>query len=277
MVKKWLGVFSLILIGMFVSGQPLHVMTYNIRLDTPDDGPDQWKYRKENLAGIIQYFEADICGMQEALYHQIQDLEKLLPGYTFAGKGRDDGKYGGEFSPVFFRKERFDYLEGNTFWLSETPEKPSKSWDAALNRIVTWLKLKDKRTGKTFFVFNTHFDHIGKVARKESARLLVKKIKETAGNHPVILTGDLNTTPDDEPYSILTALLTDSKKISRDKPFGPDSTFNGFKNAEFDGMRIDYILVNPAFAVRSYATISQTWAGRFASDHHPVFIKTVFQ
>lgn len=270
LIKVFLSINLVLFTTVKMDSQQINVMTFNIRLDTPNDGLNQWNYRKDKVADLHFFYDVDICGMQEVLYSQIKDLSELLPGWAYAGKGRDDGETGGEFSPVFYKKDKFEHLLSNTFWLSTNPEIPGKSWDAAINRVVTWVKLRDKSSGKEFFVFNTHFDHIGKEARKESALLLSKKISQLAGNLPVILTGDFNSTPDDQPYAILNADLSDSRNITLTPSFGPESTFNGFAQSEFENMRIDYIFVSKGIKVLKYATLSHTWGGRFASDHHPV-------
>ncbi|PWK29263.1 endonuclease/exonuclease/phosphatase family metal-dependent hydrolase [Arcicella aurantiaca] len=257
--------------------QKTNVMTFNIRMETVQDGENQWSKRKENLASMLEFYEADICGMQEVLVGQIRDLTKLLPTYTYIGVGRDDAKEGGEFSPIFYKKEKYTVLESNTFWLSQTPEKPSKSWDAALNRIVTYAKLKDNKTKKVFYVFNTHFDHIGQVARRESAKMLVAKIKAIAPKTPVILTGDFNSTPTEEPTVIINEGLIDAQKVSKQPHFGPASTFNGFESKEIAGKLIDYIFLNTDnIKVLKHATLSNTWGGRFASDHHAVLAQLEF-
>ena len=257
--------------------QKTNIMTFNIRMETVQDGENQWSKRKENLASMLEFYEADICGMQEVLVGQIRDLTKLLPTYTYVGVGRDDAKEGGEFSPIFFKKEKYTVLESNTFWLSQTPEKPSKSWDAALNRIVTYAKLKDNKTKKVFYVFNTHFDHIGQVARRESAKMLVAKIKAIDPKIPVILTGDFNSTPTEEPTIIINDGLIDAQKVSKQAHFGPASTFNGFESKEIAGKLIDYIFLNTnKIKVLKHATLSNTWGGRFASDHHAVLTQLEF-
>ncbi|MEA5459928.1 endonuclease/exonuclease/phosphatase family protein [Arcicella sp. LKC2W] len=257
--------------------QKTNIMTFNIRMETVQDGENQWSKRKENLASMLEFYEADICGMQEVLVGQIRDLTKLLPTYTYIGVGRDDAKEGGEFSPIFYKKDRYTVLESNTFWLSQTPEKPSKSWDAALNRIVTYAKLKDNKTKKVFYVFNTHFDHIGQVARRESAKMLVAKIKAIDPKIPVILTGDFNSTPTEEPTVIINEGLIDAQKVSKQAHFGPASTFNGFESKEITGKLIDYIFLNTdKIKVLKHATLSNTWGGRFASDHHAVLAQLEF-
>lgn len=249
------------------------VMTFNIRFDHAGDGDNRWAYRKANVASLLSFYEADICGMQEVLLSQIQDLQTLLPAYAYTGVGRDDGGVAGEFSPVFYRKDKFELIGQQTFWLSPTPDMPSRGWDAALNRIATWVHLQPISGEEAFYVFNTHFDHIGQEARRESARLLIQKIEDIAGNAPVILTGDLNSSPEDDPILLLREALTDAKTVSQSGHFGPDSTFNKFENKEIEGMRIDYVFINrKSIRVLKHATLSHTWGGRFASDHHPVLV-----
>jgi len=264
-------------------GQPIRVMTFNIRYNNPNDGIHAWPNRKDMVAAIFSFYNVGIAGVQEALYEQVLDLQQLLPDYAWAGVGRTDGKTEGEFSAIFYRKGLFRLLDSGTFWLSETPEVPgSKSWDAAIERIVTWARFLDRRQGKTFAVFNTHFDHHGPKARSESARLLLEKIAEIAPDIPVVLTGDFNTSPGSLPYRILTGApdstnattnmlrLYDSRKISIDKPFGPQRTFTGFDNSGSPDARIDFIFVSKGVLVRQQATLTEDWDGRLPSDHRPV-------
>ena len=155
--------------------KPINAMSFNIRYDNPEDGAQNWHHRKENVVRMLNFYDLDIIGMQEVLVSQLNYLKDNLKDYQAIGVGREDGKEKGEFAPVFFRKDRFKELKSGTFWLSETPEKVSKGWDAALERIATWIVLKDKTTGKDFIFMNTHFDHRGKQARIESAKLLKTK------------------------------------------------------------------------------------------------------
>ena len=173
----------LILIPVTMFSQQMNIITFNIRFNNPGDSINAWPNRVEMVTGLLKFHEPDIFGLQEALIGQIEDIQNNLPDYEWFGVGRDDGKKGGEFSPVFYNKTKFILIEQNTFWLSETTEKPSKSWDSSLNRIVTWGKFKSKVTGKQFLVFNTHFDHRGMEARKQSAILIRKKIEEM-NSHP---------------------------------------------------------------------------------------------
>jgi endonuclease/exonuclease/phosphatase family metal-dependent hydrolase len=221
----------------------------------------------------------DILGVQEALHVQMMDLRERLPAYRALGGGREDGKEKGEYSAIFYDTTRLRLLQTDMFWLSETPQVPgSKSWDAAITRMVTWAKFSDRKTKKVFFVFNTHFDHVGKVARRESAHIILNKIKEIAGNYPVVLTGDFNAEPADEPIQVIVDQndplhLKDSKALSIAKHYGPDGTFNAFKQKERSDQPIDYIFLKGKWKVLTHATISQTWEGRFASDHFSVVAK----
>lgn len=249
---------------------PLRVMTFNIRYDNPDDGADAWPNRKEMAASMIRFHEADIAGLQEALKGQIDDLDALLPEYTWLGVGRADGQEAGEYSPIFYREDRFEVLRHDTFWLSETPDVPgSKSWDAAIERIATWAEMRDRESGRRFFVINTHFDHRGEVARAESASLLLEKIAELSDGLPVVLTGDFNALESSEPYRVLAGGLSDAFKVSEHPHHGPTSTWSGFEAVE-PGRRIDYIFVNRGFTVMEHGILADTWDGRFPSDHLPV-------
>jgi len=259
-----------------ISRKTITAMSFNIRYDNPDDKKNAWPNRKEMVAATIRFHKADIAGLQEALNHQVKDLETLLPEYGWFGVGRDDGREAGEYAPVFYLKARFTILHRSTFWLSDTPERPGKAWDAACPRIVTWAKIEDSWTGKTFFFFNTHFDHVGETARVKSAELLLEKLKELTKDHPVILTGDFNCTENDIPYKILTSDkgqlpgLADVRYLSKSKPYGSTQTYNGFENTILPDRRIDFIFVRNIGRVLRCGTIAERWDGRFVSDHNAV-------
>src|SRR4026207_453076 len=177
--------------SMSVQSQELNVMTFNIRYNNKNDSLNAWPYRKDNAASQVKFHNVHILGVQEALHDQIMDLSQSLTKYKYTGVGRDDGKTKGEYSAIFYDTTRLKLIESSTFWLSLTPEVPgSKGWDADITRIVTWARFKDNISKKIFFVFNTHFDHIGQEARRESAKLIKRRVKEIAGNNPVIITGD---------------------------------------------------------------------------------------
>lgn len=273
-MKKYI-VFLLFLIPISLFSQEMNVVSFNIRYNTPNDGENAWPNRVEMVTGLLRFHDAGIFGLQEALHGQILDVKNNLPEYEWFGVGRDDGKKAGEFSPIFYKKSKFELLDHGTFWLSETPEKPSTGWDAALNRIVTWGMFKSKETGKEFMVFNTHFDHVGVEARKNSATLIRKKIEEMVpAGTPVILTGDFNLTPDQKPIEMLKEYLDDSRDVTKEPPYGPLGTYNGFEiNADLSSRRIDYIFVKGDIEVLKYAALSDIKDKRFPSDHLPVFAK----
>jgi endonuclease/exonuclease/phosphatase family metal-dependent hydrolase len=223
----------------------LRVMTFNIRYDEPRDGVNAWPNRKQKVADVIRFHKADLIGVQEALLTQLRDLEKLLPDFAWCGVGRTDGKEAGEYSAILYRRSRFQLLQTDTFWLNETGQIGVKGWDAAYPRIVTWVKLKDRVTGKTFVQFNTHFDHVGERARAESASLILKKAGEIHGKGPSIVTGDFNVTESSGAYKTImagtpTVKMLDGRYASVNGHFGGDSTFNAFKELE-PGRKIDYI------------------------------------
>jgi endonuclease/exonuclease/phosphatase family metal-dependent hydrolase len=281
-MKKWMLLLSLPFLTVMVCAQTsLNVMTFNIRWNNAGDGVNAWPERKQKAASQIAFHEADIVGVQEALHGQLIDLDSLLPGFDYTGGGRDDGKTKGEYSAILYRTSRLQMIAGSTFWLSQTPlVAGSKGWDANLPRVVTWAKFKDKKSQRIFFVFNTHFDHIGEVARRESAKLLVKAVDSIAGKIPTIITGDFNSKPFDEPIKVITNAddplrLTDTKATSTTPHYGPTGTFNGFEAMEKDEFPIDYIFTKGKFKVLQHATLSQSWQGRFSSDHFPVFARLI--
>ncbi|MFP4093136.1 MAG: endonuclease/exonuclease/phosphatase family protein [Cyclobacteriaceae bacterium] len=254
-----------------------NVMSYNIRYDNPGDSLHAWPYRKERVANLIKYHEADLLGMQEALEHQVQYLDSTLSEYAWVGVGRDEGKSEGEFSPVFYKKDIFELLDWGTFWLSETPEEPSTGWDAALPRIATWTKFRHIRSGDTLYYFNTHFDHRGEKAREESAQLIRQKVEEIAGDEPVIVTGDFNTPPDSPPYAAMVAedRLMDAFGLSALPHQGALSSFSGFevKAGLEPNRRIDFIFVSPQWEVQKHAILTDSQEGAYPSDHLPVIAR----
>lgn len=257
----------------------LTILTYNIRYDNPGDGEDAWPKRRDFLVGQLRFHAPDIFGIQEGLHRQVEYLSEQLPAYTRVGVGRDDGKQGGEYSALYFLKKRFGLLASGTFWLSETPDTLSKGWDAALPRVCTFARLHDSLLGKKLWVFNTHFDHIGKEARRRSAELILLKIKEknTAGE-PVVLMGDFNAEPEEEPVAVLTLALQDARSVSIEPPFGPEGTFNAFNFYDPVRRRIDYIFLNEkALKVWQYAVLSDSWDCHYPSDHLPVLARLRWQ
>jgi endonuclease/exonuclease/phosphatase family metal-dependent hydrolase len=284
MKKFFLSVFVMFLsLQLLYAQEPLRVMTFNIRLNTASDSLNAWPYRKDKVASQILFHKVDLLGVQEALHDQMMDLQQRLPNYKYVGGGRDDGKTKGEYSAIFYDTTRLQLLSNDMFWLSETSNVAgSKGWDAAITRIVTWAKFKDKRSKKIFYAFNTHFDHIGKIARRESAKLVLQKVKEIAGSTPAVITGYFNAEPTDEPIQVIVDKnnplhLTDSKELSQTPHYGPTGTFTGFQNKERNDQPIDYIFLKGSWKVLTHATISQTWGGRFASDHFSVIAELLLK
>lgn len=263
---------------MISNSQSLNVMTFNIRLNVASDSLNAWPHRKDLVVSQVMFYDIDILGVQEAKPEQMADLAKLLPEYQYIGVARDTGAWG-EFSAIFYKSDRIQLLKSSTFWLSETPKiSGKKGWDAALPRIVTWGKFKDKVSRKVFFAFNTHFDHMGETARQNSARLILKAVDSLAGKYPVIVTGDFNSSNHNRPYQIIVDKddplhLTNSADISETPHYGPTGTFNNFKSKEVDENPIDFIFVKNGIRVLKHGTISESWGGRFSSDHFPVYSK----
>ncbi|KQR70663.1 endonuclease/exonuclease/phosphatase family protein [Pedobacter sp. Leaf176] len=255
---------------------PVNVITYNVRYNNPGDGINAWPNRKDNVKALVKFHDADILCVQEALAEQFDALSENT-NFDVVGVGRDDGKRKGEFSAIYFDKTRFRKKDGGTFWLSETPDVPSKGWDAVLPRICSWVKLYDNLNKQEFIVFNTHYDHVGVKARIESAKLIKQKIQEIAPKLPVIYTGDLNVTPETEAIATIKSFLQDAKEISEEAPYGPSGTFNAFDfNSELKN-RIDYIFVNKGFKVQKFAVLSDSKDKRYFSDHLPVFVRLFFK
>lgn len=278
-MKKILFTTAIILLFNNVSiAQNLKLMTYNIRLDLASDGENAWSNRKDYFCSQLAFYEPDVFGIQEALPNQVSAIASALPKYNYVGIGRDGiGK--GESSNIFYKKDRFELLQESTFWLSETPEVMSKGWDAALNRVCTYALLKDKKTKQTFWVFNTHFDHIGELARTNSIQLILSKIKSlNTKNYPVFFMGDLNSEPSEERIVNLKKEMLDTYDVSIEKPFGPTGTFNAFKHNEAVTKRIDYIFLskNNNLKVKKIAILSDSKDLKYPSDHLPVYAEISF-
>lgn len=272
---------GLFLIALFCSlnllGQNLRVATYNIRLGRANDGVNNWVNRKDKVNELIRYHDFDIMGTQEGYKDQLDDILRL-PEYAYTGGGRDDGKDAGEHSAIFYKKSRFKLLQSGNFWYRETPDTPGKGWDATCcNRICSWAKFRDNQTKKEFFVFNSHFDHQGVEARRNSGTLLVNKMKEIAGKFPVISMGDFNSTPETEQIRHLSTHYNDAFSASVQKPYGPIGTFNGFKYDAPLNDRIDYIFVSDNIRVLKYGALTDSYHQKFPSDHLPVVADIVIK
>ena len=271
------NILILILSGLFFvfnscsnTSEKINIMTYNIRLDTETDGINMWDNRKEGIVSLIKEESVDILGIQEALPSQIEYLSKKLDDYSMIGEGRDGGN-SGEYSAIYYKSKRMDLIETETFWLSETPEIPSIGWDAAINRITTLGLFKMVNSSMDVLVYNSHFDHLGKIAREKSAVLILNHIKENNyQNMPLIVMGDFNAIPDDLPIELLSEELNDSFKILPiENPIG---TYNGFDLDSNLLDRIDYIFTKN-IKITNYKHLDRKLSsGLWPSDHLPILI-----
>jgi endonuclease/exonuclease/phosphatase family metal-dependent hydrolase len=274
MMRFFLAIIFITAAGS-ASAQLIHVMTYNIRYDNPGDSINQWGNRKQKVFQLLKKYNPDILGVQEALYHQLIDIQGGLNGYSWVGVGRDDGKQKGEYSAIFYKKDKFEVVQQNTFWLSETPDVPgSKNWDAAITRVATWAILRDLSTRTEFLVINTHFDHIGAEARAKSAALIKAKMGDML-EKPVILTGDLNCLRDEAAYPTLIDPAT--IELMDPAPQDPPGTFCSFKVNSIPCRAIDYILHTNQWLADSYRVIQDNDGSYYPSDHLPVMVTLTLQ
>ncbi len=251
-------------------------MTYNVRLDVEVDGDEAWTYRKDMFVNQINEIAPDIFGIQEGLPHQVKYIKNHLSNYDFIGLARDGEKGQEEYSAIFFNTNKYKIIESNTIWLSGTPNKVTKGWDAACLRICTYGHFEDKKTGTRFWVFNTHLDHRGQKARAKGMDLILREIaKENSNNEPLILSGDFNVLPNDRIIKNLSNKMQDSflKSINSGKPLG---TFNGFDSKSKADKRIDYIFVNDKVEILNYKVDTRKEDGKYISDHFPVIVKAKF-
>ena len=314
---KKLLLFAIVVASLHLSAQEMLVGSYNIRYKNANDSinGEVWTKRCQVICDQLNFMSPDIFGTQEVLWQQLQDMKTALDGYDYIGVGRDDGERGGEHEAIFYKKDRLQLLDHGDFWLSETPEKPGLGWDAACIRICTWGKFchinqppqprhglfnKKKQVQRDdFYFFNLHMDHVGVVARREAAKLIVQKIREIAKGYPVIVTGDFNVDQNDEIYTIFTqsGLLKDSYDAARIR-FAENGTFNAFKTNYFTTSRIDHVFVSPIMKVEAYGVFTNsywtpdddpdntlkasdapqqisfdTYIRRNPSDHYPVFVR----
>lgn len=272
-------ILSLLLICGFTTlsraQQQLTVGSYNVRYDNANDTGNLWVDRAPVVAALLRFHDFDVFGTQEALKNQLDDINKALPQYERYGLGREDGKEKGEHSAIFFKKDKFKLLDKGDFWLSETPDKPSLGWDATCcNRIASWVYLQDLNTKKKFYFFNAHYDHQGVQARKESSKLILRKIKEIAGTEPVILTGDFNGDHASEWYQAIanSGLLKDTYK-EVEYPYASNASFNGFKNEVRESGIIDHVFISNGFKADKWGLLTDTYRGKFPSDHFPVLVE----
>ena len=314
---KKLFLFFLLLVPFQLNAQEMLVGSYNIRYKNWNDSVqgEVWQKRCQVICDQVNFMSPDIFGAQEVLWQQLQDMKNDLDGYDYIGIGRDDGKHGGEHEAIFYKKDKLRLLDHGDFWLSETPDKPGLGWDAVCIRICTWGKFavktgekeqrhglfnrRKKDTGKVFYFFNLHMDHVGVVARREAAKLVVAKVQEIAQGVPVFITGDFNVDQNDEIYTIFTnsGLLKDSYNTARIR-FAENGTFNAFKTNYFTTSRIDHVFVSPSTIVEAYGVFTNsywtpdedpdntikasdalqqisfdTYIRHNPSDHYPVFVR----
>ena len=259
-MKRLLALSIAAIATITVAAQSLNVGSYNIRMHSKVDYKtgNGWTERRDIMCDLVAFTAFDIFGAQEVCHDQLQDMLKRLPEYDYIGVGRDDGKKKGEYSPVFYRRDRFELLDSGTFWLSQTPGEVSYGWDAVCRRVCSWGYFKDKQTKKKFWFFNTHMDHKGKTARVEGAKLIIEKIKQMCGEKArVILTGDFNVAQGSPAYNTfaMSNLLQDAYSLAPIK-FAPAGTFNSFKVANHSDKRIDHIFV-AGCKVQRYGILTQ--------------------
>ena len=300
---KKLFLFALIVASLHLSAQEMLVGSYNIRYKNANDSinGEVWTKRCQVICDQLNFMSPDIFGAQEVLYGQLQDMKQVLDGYDYIGIGRDDGERAGEHEAIFYKTDRLQLLDHGDFWLSETPDKPGLGWDAVCIRVCTWGKFARKTVEgeMPFYYFNLHMDHVGVVARREAAKLVVQRIREIAQGAPVVLTGDFNVDQNDEIYTIFTnsGLLKDSYDSARIR-FAENGTFNAFKTNYFTTSRIDHVFVSPETQVEAYGVFTNsywtpdddpddtlkasdapqqisfdTYIRHNPSDHYPVFVK----
>lgn len=296
---------ALTLFALSVASSPaLIVGTFNIRFDARDDirRGNGWEQRAPVVAGLIRFHHFDVLGIQEGLIGQLRDLDKLMPGYARIGRGRDDGKERGEHAAIYYRENKVRLLDNGDFWLSETPEKPGKGWDADLPRVCTWGKFEPVGGSGAFFVFNVHFDHRGALARLESSKLLLAKAAEIAGEAPVILLGDFNVDQNSESYRILTASGTyKDAYATAEIRYALNGTFSSFNPNAKTASRIDHVFLSKHFTPLRYGVLTdsyrapirqaageteardapreieiQEFHARLPSDHFPVLVEVEF-
>ncbi len=287
-MKRFGLIFVLLTIVLALSAKSLMVGSYNIRYNNSNDAKNgnEWAARAPGVCSLINYEAWDVFGAQEVLHEQLVYMAENLKGYSYVGVGRNDGDKAGEYSPIFYKKSRLNCLRSGTFWLSETPEVVgSKGWDAAICRICTWAEFEDKTTKWKFWMFNLHMDHIGVVARKESAKLVMAKVKEMCGDAPFVLTGDFNVDQTDETYALLTESgeFRDAFEVAK-RRMAETGTFNSFEPNVKTDKRIDHIFLSSRFAVHKFGVLThnywrekseadngkKAYVARMLSDHYPV-------
>ena len=271
--------FIIVLLLAAVAGaaEPLRIMSFNVRTSTAKDGANAWPNRREIFFEAIARFQPTLIGFQEVREDQHDEIVARMTAYAFSGVARDDGKRKGEWALIGFRKDRFATVAQGDFWLSEQPDVPgSKSWDAALTRICSWVRLRETATGRELVYANTHFDHVGVVARREASRVLSVRLAKIAAGVPALLTGDLNINEDNPAYAMLVRPDTpgairwiDSYREVHPKRAPDEASFHGFKGTTA-GSRIDFIFHTSHFAATTSDIDRSASNGRYPSDHYAV-------
>ncbi len=275
-MKIYLIAILLLAATFSLQAQSFNVATFNIRYANPGDSGNMWASRAPVIENLIRFHDFDVFGIQEGLKNQIEDMSAALPEYSRYGVGRDDGIDAGEHSAIYYKKDKFKLLKSGDFWLSETPSKPGKGWDATCcNRICSWVCLQSLQSKKRFYLFNVHFDHQGVVARVESAKLMLQKIKEIAGNEPALFTGDLNGDRSSEWYlTIANSDIVKDVHSAVKYPYENNSSFNSFKTPRGTAV-IDHIFMSKQFKAQKWGILTDSYFGKYPSDHFPVMAKVV--
>ena len=301
MTKRFHVLIFCCALALAAGAQSLYVGSYNIRYANEGDASrgNGWQQRCPVVCAQLNFEHPDVIGAQEVLHAQLLDMLRLMPDYDYIGVGRDDGREAGEYAPIFYDRRRLKLLRNGNFWLSETPDRPALGWDAACIRICTWGLFKDRQTHRKFYFFNLHMDHVGTVARREAARLVVERIRTmTDGKTRAILTGDFNVDQNDEIYTVFTrsGLLCDSYETACFR-FAENGTFNNYDDNLLTPSRIDHVFVSPSFTVSRYGVLTNAYwvkgeasvnqqkgsdapqqislspyIRRLPSDHYPVFV-----
>jgi endonuclease/exonuclease/phosphatase family metal-dependent hydrolase len=264
-----------------VSASRLRVMSFNIRQDNPKDGPlNLWQDRRAPLCKYINKVKPDIVGMQEVFKNQLDDAADRMPKYAYVAGGRDDGKDKGEATPIFYRTDKFNLIEKGLFWLSETPDVPSVSWNAKYPGIAAWVILEEKKTGKRFFYCNSHFDHKSDAAKNESAKFIKAQFKKLCKGYPIVFTADCNTYEPKDTYFTLCSYsysFIDTWKAAVKTKGGPSTSHAYGKHENTLENKIDFIFVTPEMKTkRSVIDDSSLGKGRYTSDHHPIWADLIW-
>ena len=274
---KYISLISVVLFGILTqniqaqekSAAEIKVMSYNIRTGTAKDGTNSWNFRFSSTAMMLDEVKPDVFGIQEALNSQVMYIDEMCENYDYVGGGRDDGKKKGEYTAIFWNKKTVKKIKWGMFWLSETPDKPSKGWDAKCMRTATWAVMKHKKSGKEFFFINTHLDHVGTEARKNALSLIISQVEKlNKDSLPVVFTGDFNLNHDSPVLSALDGKFQNTRKIAAKTD--SNRTFNKWGKEKGDKI-IDHIYVSGFSSCMEYRTVTEKFGDRkFISDHYPI-------